>query len=199
MTCTEITITDWISAAANVIMAGAAIFTGWLAYRALQTWKDQLRGQANYELARRLLRAVDTSEDSVRKGLVWAVLLASARKEGRIPPVQDKEFVQMVRSTLEEIRKAQAELDDLYVDAEIILPKESIMSARLLRLLSSVVYYDVERYMSHFTDPKRGLDETELQEFEEKIQNHVKELETLPNQRILESAKEELKHYIQIR
>ncbi len=192
-------ITEWISTVANVIMAMAAIFTAWLAWRALQTWKDQLRGQASYELARRLIRAVKAVESETRSILGFALVLISAHKSGEILFYHGDEFIQMARNTLEQYRKAQAELDDLLIDAEIMLPKDNLQTTRLIQLLSYGVYLNVEPYVLHFIDHKnRRLEKSELQEHEDRIHQHVREVESMTKQRIFGNVQNELKHYIRL-
>ncbi len=65
----------WISPASNVIVAVAAVVTACAAIWGLQTWKRQVRGQAEYECARRLLasiRQVQYSFESARSPLGFA-------------------------------------------------------------------------------------------------------------------------------
>lgn len=50
---------------ANVVIAGAAAFTGWAAYKALGTWRDQMQGQANFDTARALARAAYNLRDAL--------------------------------------------------------------------------------------------------------------------------------------
>ncbi len=62
----------WISPASDVIVAVAAIVTACMAIRGLQVWKRQVRGQSEYECARRLLasiRQVQYSFESARSPL----------------------------------------------------------------------------------------------------------------------------------
>ena len=44
---------DLVETISNVVVAGAAVWAGWVAYRGLRTWKAQL----NHEYARRILEA----------------------------------------------------------------------------------------------------------------------------------------------
>lgn len=48
-------------------MAFAAIWTGWVAWRALTTWKRQLEGGVQYELARRILKSTYRLRDAMKQ------------------------------------------------------------------------------------------------------------------------------------
>jgi len=68
---------DWptlITTGKDLILAGAAITGSIVAVKGLSTWKRQLRGQAEYELAKRVLKATFQYRDrvyGVRHPVMW--------------------------------------------------------------------------------------------------------------------------------
>jgi hypothetical protein len=52
---------DWpafFGALKDLALAGAAVVTAWVAVRALQKWREELRGKTDFEIARGLARAM---------------------------------------------------------------------------------------------------------------------------------------------
>jgi hypothetical protein len=73
----------------DVATAGAAIVAAVVAVLGLRAWRRQLRGQTQYELARRLLRAVYRVRDEiqgVRNPVIMASEFETARHETQFPP-----------------------------------------------------------------------------------------------------------------
>jgi hypothetical protein len=56
-------VTDWISALSDAITATAAASAAVIAFRGVSTWRDELHGRTQYDLARRILVA------SMRSGM----------------------------------------------------------------------------------------------------------------------------------
>ena len=49
----------------EIVVTGAAAFTVWAAWQGLQTWRRQLKGQTEYDNARKLLRSAYAVRDAV--------------------------------------------------------------------------------------------------------------------------------------
>ncbi|MGH7788575.1 MAG: hypothetical protein ACRERC_17020 [Candidatus Binatia bacterium] len=58
--------TDWISAVANVFVAAAAGVGAFTAWRGLNTWRAELRGRNEYDLARRVLLALYRTREAIQ-------------------------------------------------------------------------------------------------------------------------------------
>lgn len=58
--------TDWISALANVVVAAAAAAGAITAWRGLNTWREELQGRHEYDLARRILTALYRVREAIR-------------------------------------------------------------------------------------------------------------------------------------
>lgn len=80
---------DWTPIVRDLVTAVAAATGATVAVLGLRTWKQQLRGRAEYELARRLLKAAYELRDSIasfRRPMMWIEEMSAALKEtGRIP------------------------------------------------------------------------------------------------------------------
>lgn len=50
---------------ANILIAGAAATTAWSARKALNTWRDQMQGEANFTVAKDLARAAYNLRDEL--------------------------------------------------------------------------------------------------------------------------------------
>ena len=69
----------------DIVIAIAAAVGAWIAYQGLNTWNRQLKGSAEYELARRLLKCTYKLRDAlkgVRHPAMWAAEMPS-------PPAED--------------------------------------------------------------------------------------------------------------
>lgn len=73
----------------DIVIAAAAVTGAIVAVAGLKTWKRQLRGRAEYELARRLLKAAYELRDSIvsfRRPMMWVEEMSAALAEtGRAP------------------------------------------------------------------------------------------------------------------
>lgn len=61
-----INVADLISGAKDLAIAGAAVTTAIVAYRGLQKWREELRGKADFEVARGLVRATFKLRDEIQ-------------------------------------------------------------------------------------------------------------------------------------
>jgi len=79
---------ECISVATSIITAGAAVFTACIAWRGLNTWKEQMKAKSDRELARRLLHKVYLIRDRIQsiRGDIFSVseLQEQLEKQGSI-------------------------------------------------------------------------------------------------------------------
>jgi hypothetical protein len=71
----EVGFREWLGAGKDIVLAIAAIWGIWITSQGLSTWKRQLRGTAEYELARRLMKLTyqwRDALDAVRDPAVWS-------------------------------------------------------------------------------------------------------------------------------
>ena len=88
------TLQPYLSAVKDIITIMSLILAGFVAIKGLQTWRQQLKGTANYELAKRLLKATYRLRDaiqSVRSPLMMAGEISHAMKESQLDIVPSSE------------------------------------------------------------------------------------------------------------
>ena len=64
----------WLSALKDLAVAGAAVATAFFAYKGLSAWRSELKGKAEYQIAKDVLRAVYKVRDAfmvVRNPAIW--------------------------------------------------------------------------------------------------------------------------------
>jgi hypothetical protein len=64
--CFHFDVASIIGGAKDLAVAGAAVTTAIVAYRGLQKWREELRGKANFEVARGLARATFKLRDEIQ-------------------------------------------------------------------------------------------------------------------------------------
>jgi hypothetical protein len=80
-------IQPYLSLIKDLVTIASIGIAGYVALRGLQTWRDQLKGTAEYELAKRLLKAAYQLRDalqSVRNPLIMAAEFSQALKEAQL-------------------------------------------------------------------------------------------------------------------
>lgn len=120
----------WAELFSKFAPGAAALFAAWVARSGLQTWRRQLRGQAQYELARRVLRAVLRVRDlmdGVRSPMITAGEFAAAYEAaGENPPeiLSDSRGTQLVYDRRwQTLSAAMTELQSELVEAEVFWGK----------------------------------------------------------------------------
>jgi hypothetical protein len=74
-------VNEWLGAISNVVIAAAAVAAAVIAWRGLKTWRDELRGRTEYDLARRVMHAVYRVREAIR--FVRSPHMLSGEYEGR--------------------------------------------------------------------------------------------------------------------
>jgi hypothetical protein len=64
--CFHFDVASLISGGKDLAIAGAAVTTAIVAYRGLQKWREELRGKADFEVARGLVRATFKLRDEIQ-------------------------------------------------------------------------------------------------------------------------------------
>ena len=155
---------DILSIFSTIILAVIAII-------GLQTWKKQLQGKTEYELARRLLRAVYKTRDAiklVRNPFASASEIAAAVKEAGIDlDLLDPEFHNQSQGALyqrrwKKIQEAISELDVEAFEAEVIWGKEVRDVLTPLRQQVGLLHSYVEMYLRNQNKPSRRIPNEEM-------------------------------------
>lgn len=139
----------------------------------LQTWKKQLRGKTEYELARRLLRAVYKTRDAiklVRNPFASASEIAASVNEAGIdldpqePDYFNKSQGYLYERRWKKIQEAVAELDVEAFEAEVIWDKDVRDVLIPLRQQVGELHSCVELYLRNLNKSSRQLPNTEMLE-----------------------------------
>lgn len=140
--------TAYVSIVKDVVLAGCAIAGATVALRGLNTWNRQLKGQTEYELARRLLRATYKFREAIN--VVRApFMLGSEMPE---PPEDDPAAsspakkrwygtAKAYEKRWEHVSKARSELEAELIEAEVIWGADIRKSFSDLYDLENDLYY----------------------------------------------------------
>jgi len=169
---------EYITLAKDVVTILAALVAATVAIMGLRTWKKQLRGKTEYELARRLLCSVYRVRDAIR--IVRNPFVSSAEA------VQSMQETEMEiesfdpRNTQHTVLRQQAvyqrrwkgiqeafmELDVDALEAEVIWEHDIAEHLQLLRQHTSTLYANIQRYLRNLSNPPRHQETESLREID---------------------------------
>lgn len=119
------TVGPWITAAKDVVFGGSAALAAYFAYLGLSTWRDELKGRAEYQLAKDTLKAVYKVRDAF-KHVRNPVTFISEYPEHLVGPTgpqnpkdQHEAQVYAYQQRFQKLDDAFQELEDLNLDAQV--------------------------------------------------------------------------------
>ena len=140
------TFTQLVSLAKDVVTISAAFFAAYVAWQGLSTWHRQLKGGADFDVARRVLTAAYRIREGikgVRAPFIPVEEMISGMKEAGLTEEQiaaEKDMNKMslfaYQSRLNRISKVVTDLDVATIEAEVIWGNEMRDAAN--ELLSAV-------------------------------------------------------------
>ena len=169
---------DWqpyISIGKDVVTALAALTGGIVAILGLKAWRKQLKGKTDYQLARRLLRAVYEVRDDIRlirSPFQSAAEIAQALKEtGVSGSFQDPDFDFKTDQAVYQIRwgKLHEALSNLRVEqleAEVSWGNEVSTRLRPLRECISKLKVAIRHHLRQLSRPQVGKHEPDAEAME---------------------------------
>ena len=172
---------EYITLAKDVMTILAALVAATVAILGLRTWRKQLRGKTEYELARRLLRNVYRVRDAiriVRNPFVSSAETVQAMREAEIDieafdPLNTQHTAlsqQAVRQRRwKGIQEAFTELDVDALEAEVIWGHDIAEHLQPLRQHTSTLYANIQRYLRNLSNPPRHQETESLQEIDRTI------------------------------
>jgi hypothetical protein len=119
---------DLVETAKNVIVSLAAIATSGVAMIGLNKWRSELKGKANFEVARALMRAtynVRNEVQRVRAPFVATSEFPSGYAPGGTPKQEADAWAHVFRKRWEPLRDALVELETHQLEAEALWGAES--------------------------------------------------------------------------
>ncbi len=145
-------VAEWISVGLSAVLAVAAVCGVWIARQGLKTWKYELRGRAEYDLARRLLLGAYAVRDAL-----WLARTSAFFQYGPVTrPTGDdpddrarhrRELTEMFYRRLEDVQEAQASLDADLLEAEVLWGEQLKGPSSMLRDCSGKHKFAVAHYV----------------------------------------------------
>lgn len=131
---------SWLSYAKDIVVALCALLGVSIAVKGLRTWQRQLHGTANFDLARRLLRALYEWRDAIETARLPAIWAAETVPDPGAEPVErEREFHAGVRRAYERrwasVLKARREIETLALETEVLWGGEIRGNLRALNAL----------------------------------------------------------------
>ena len=164
---------EYLSLVKDIITALSALTVAVIATLGLQTWKKELKGRTEYELARRLLRAVYKTRDAirlVRNPFMSAGEISQSLQQANIEVDQhDERFGAITQGSVYQTRwkKVQDAFTELQLDtfeAEVIWGQEASEKMRPLRKNVSTLFANIQIYLKHIEEPSRYTLDTETRQ-----------------------------------
>lgn len=157
----------------DIITALSALAVAGIATLGLQTWKKELKGRTEYELARRLLRAVYKARHAIhliRNPLMFAGEIVQSLQEANIQVDQHDERYNAISQRAVYTRrwqKVEDALTELQLDtfeAEVVWGQEASEKMRPLRKNVSTLFANIQIYLKHIEEPSRYTLDTETRQ-----------------------------------
>jgi len=155
---------EYISLAKDIVTILSALTAAIIAVLGLHTWKKQLKGKTEYELARKLLRAVYKVRDAirlVRNAFMSAGEISQSLQEANIKTDQfAPRFDAISQGALyqrrwEKVQDALSELDLEAFEAEVIWGREVREKLKPLRKNVSTLLGKIQLYLELLKTPHR--------------------------------------------
>ena len=150
----------------DIVGIVSSMLLGIIAIIGLTTWKKQIKGKTEYELARRLLRAVYKTRDAiqyVRNPYASSSENFVAMKEANLdldpfdPGFHQESQFALYKFRWNEVQKAMIELDLEAFEAEVLWGKEIKDLIVPLRKQVNVLRNNIDRYLSNLKKPSGHL------------------------------------------
>jgi hypothetical protein len=164
---------DWVQILKDVFTAAAAVTAATVAVVGLKTWKRQLRGNAEYDVARRLLRAVyklRVSTTSLRRPMMWVEEMAAALKEtGRAADDLKASRRAVYEVRMKAVLEAGAELEVAELEGEVLWGKDFKRSLEPLHQCMSRLAVAVSEFLRYGDMPELAESQRAIMEEYEQV------------------------------
>jgi len=187
-----------ISAIKDIIVAVAAIVTAFTALRGLKKWQDELRGKTEYEVARRVIKALYKVKDgfnAVRSAAIWTsefpeVIQGESRS--RLSDTEErKAHTHVYQNRWNCLTEALRELDIEALDAEVIWGQDIEQLMQEIRACRNELQVAIKQYLASITSNQKEANydadmklvgkvsdfDGSNDEFSKKIESAIKALE----------------------
>jgi hypothetical protein len=170
-------LSEWMTLVKDAITSFSALIAAAIAIIGLRTWKRQLLGKTEYELARRLLRIVYRARDAVqvvRNPFVSAGESVSAMEEAGVDienynPMNPQHTAESQRAVYQrrwdKLQQVFIELEAEALEAEVVWGSEIPKLVDPLHRHASTLFVNIKMYLRNLerrTDPYQEMNEKEL-------------------------------------
>ena len=133
----------WLQGIREIVIVAATIFGIYAGYRGLLTWWDQLRGKADFELARRILERTYQLRNVIRQ--VRNPFGFLTQEEVQIP--RHEQLRQKFTTMWGEVNEALAELQTAALESEVLWGQEFSEAIIPIRRKVIELYTVIEEYL----------------------------------------------------
>ena len=170
MTETFSTLPAVVSIAKDAILTGVAVIAAYVGLRGLNTWRRQLAGNAEYELAKNALTCLYKL-----RGVIGVVRdpFASYSQEPNLPvellkDMNEKQkewyaYAQMYEKRWSPVVEAKSQLDALLFEMEAVWGRESVKEFEPLNKVIAELQWAIQDHLED-RDPRRGRHEHDTEE-----------------------------------
>ena len=168
MTIAEIT--EWISAAKEVIIGLSAVFATIFAYVGINTWRKELKGKAEYQLAKDVLKSVYKVRDAfkhVRHPAIFAYEYPEEMRDysGHLKREKDYEGTLYVyEKRWQKMDEAFRELEEHHLDAQVEWGSEFQNVIVKLRSCRAELLVTIQQMLDEKKNPQRVMRDKESME-----------------------------------
>lgn len=174
-------IQTWLPIIKDIVTILATGIAAYVGFTGLQTWQRQLRGNAEYDLARRVLLAVYKVRDAINNCRFHASLEeVEADRDGIAKAIK-----QMHDEAIAELEKAKASLEVELVEAEAVWGGDGMYMIHLqwFGILIDQIRFAYQGYYSNEADEKQKADahsvlfREDKDKFSEDLKGAIKRIE----------------------
>jgi hypothetical protein len=159
LTITEIN--EWVSTIKEVIIGLSAVFATIFAYVGLNTWRKELKGKSEYQLAKDVMKSVYKVRDAfqhVRNPAIFAYEYPDEMRDysGHLKPEQEYEGAAYVyEKRWEKMTEAFSELEEHHLDAQVEWGPEFQNVIMNLRTCRAELLVEIQRLLDEKKNPHR--------------------------------------------
>lgn len=130
----------------DLCIAGAAITTAYIAYTGIEKWKSELKGKAEFDAARNLIKSAYKLRDEVEQcRRPFIVAGAFAKSQGKNDPDEDgKAWANIYEGRWEPVAAAIQEFEVAALEAEALwgkgIKEKSTVILQLVRMLRAAIH-----------------------------------------------------------
>lgn len=173
------TIQKYVTLIKDIVTGASALVAAIVAIKGLQTWKKQLKGKTEYEVAQKLLRATYAVREAfayVRNPFQSSDEIAQAMQEANIegdsredPRLQAQTEIAVYQRRWQKVQNAFVELESILLEAEAIWGESVRENIRPLQKCKVTLYRNIKSYLRRIKKSPLNIDE----ESQEKIDDII--------------------------